>query len=104
MSKPRDLNSALTARLRHHYSTQQIADWTDSLAQLQGMGLKIDDVFPDGMPAPDVLVMKTSVPVAGLGPAILQLQKHPELRRIEIFPYGIPIRDLWRIHVSVGLK
>jgi len=81
MSKPPDLNGALTARLRHHYSKEQIAGLSDSLARLQDMGLKIDDIFPDGMPAPDVLVMKTSVPNAGLGQAILQLQQHPELRR-----------------------
>ncbi|MDQ1829216.1 hypothetical protein [Massilia scottii] len=104
MSKPNDLNTALTARLRYHYTREQIADLTDSVAELHGMGFTFDDIFPDGILKPDALVLKTSVPMAGLGAAILQIQKHPDLRRIEIFPYGIPARDLWRVHVRVGLR
>jgi hypothetical protein len=104
MPEPCELNEALTARLRHLYSPQEIAEWGAILSQVQVMGLKIDDVFPDGMPKPDVLIMKTSVPVAELGQAILQLQHQPALQRIEILPDGIPMRDLWRVQVKVGLK
>ncbi|NHZ82659.1 hypothetical protein F2P44_25765 [Massilia sp. CCM 8695] len=104
MSKPTDLSTALTARLRYHYTKEQIAGLTDSVAELHDMGFKFDDIFPDGILNPDALVLKTSVPMAGLEAAIMKIQKHPELRRIEIFPYGIPVRDLWRMHVKVGLK
>ena len=104
MTEPFELNPTLTARLRRLYAPQEIAEWGQVLAQVHRTGLKIDDVFPDGMPKPDVLVMKTSVPVAELGQAILQLQHQATLQRIEILPDGIPVRDLWRVQVRVGLK
>jgi hypothetical protein len=104
MDKLNELNSALTVRLRNAFTKDQIHHWAGSLADLQAMGMKVDDVFPQGMPAPDVLVMQASVPLTELGTAIMQLQKHPHLRRIEVFPWGIPKQDTWRVHVGMGLK
>lgn len=104
MSEPLQLNDALIARLRQLYSQQEIADWADVLAQFQPRSLEIDDIVPDGTPTSDVLVMKARVPPAELAQAILQFQRHPSLRRIDILPDGIPMRDPWRVQVRVGLK
>jgi hypothetical protein len=102
-SKTRN-TEALTARLRHVFSTQQIADYADMLAQMQALGLNIDDVMTDGMPAPDTLVLKTVVPMLTLDDVIAKMQKREFIRRIEIFPWGIPVQDAWRMRVGIGRK
>jgi hypothetical protein len=98
------VTNALTSRLRHAFTTAQIADWADSLARMQALGLKVDDVFPQGIPMPDTLVMKTHVPIADIGAVILNLHQQIPVRKIDIFPVGIPAPDMWRVRVGVGLK
>lgn len=98
------VTKALTSRLRHAFTTAQIAEWADSLARMQALGLTVDDVLPQGIPMPDTLVMKTLVPVADIGNVILQLQQQIPVRRIDISPAGIPAQDMWRVRVGVGLK
>jgi hypothetical protein len=98
------VTKALTSRLRHAFTTAQIAEWADSLARMQALGLKVDDVFPQGIPMPDTLVMKTLVPIADIGTVILNLHQQIPVRRIDISPAGIPTQDMWRVRVGVGLK
>lgn len=104
MATAAPLTNVLTARLRHTFSTAQIADWANSLAHMQAMGLKIDDVFPQGIPVPDILVMKTQIPVDDIGAVLLKLHQQVPVRRLEIFPLGIPTQDMWRLRVSVAQK
>jgi hypothetical protein len=98
------MNTALTARLRHTFTPAQITDWSDMLAQLSDNGLKIDDVMTNGTPTPDTLTVKTFVPVNSLDAIIAKMQHHQHIRKIEIFPNGIPIQENWRVHVGVGFK
>lgn len=104
MEKPNELHSALTVRLRNAFTKEQIQHLAGSLAEFRGVGLKLEDIFPQGIPVPDVLVLKTSVPLTELGAAMMHLQKFPELRRIEVFPRGIPSLDSWRVNVGLGMK
>lgn len=104
MATNNPLTTALTARLRHAFSSVQIADLADSLTQIQALGLKIDDVFPQGIPVQDVLVMKTLVPIKDIGSIIAQLHQQVPVRRIDISPFGIPTQDMWRMRIGVGLK
>lgn len=104
MAPKLSVTNALTSRLRHAFTTAQIAEWADALARMQALGLKVDDVYPEGIPIPDTLVMNTHVPIADIGAVILNLHQQIPVRRIEIFPVGIPVQDMWRVRVGVGLK
>lgn len=98
------LSNALTARLRHAFTPQQIAEWSETVGQMSAQGLKIDDVFPRGIPVQDSLTIKTLIPMNSLDEVIAKMQRFQHIRKIEIFPRGIPVQESWRVHVGVGLK
>jgi hypothetical protein len=98
------LAKALTPLLRNAFSAAQITEWADALSQIQTAGLKIDDVFPQGMPVQDTLMLKTAVPLNELGATILKIQQHLPIRRIDISPVGVPVQDMWRMRISLGSK
>lgn len=104
MATKKAFTDALTTRLRSNFTGAQIGEWADMVAHFHGQGLHIDDVFPQGMPTPDILVMKAVVPLDGLNDAIAKIGARQHIRRIEIFPLGLPAQNAWRVRVGMGLK
>lgn len=99
MTTVNDFNTALSKQLKGTFTAAEIKQFASTIAQLQGLGIHCDDVFPLGRPAQiDALQVRGSVQLAEIA-KLANLLRDPELvREIRLFPRGIIAPDALRIH------
>lgn len=64
------------------------------IVELQKRKIDILDVFPEGQPNPFEVGVITRTKVDGLQKVLETVSSYPRVRKIELFPYGIPF-PIW---------
>ncbi|MGV3656491.1 MAG: hypothetical protein ACO1NX_01005 [Chitinophagaceae bacterium] len=70
---------------------QTLRYYSDFITKVQRQNLKLERIWWDGQPVPDILVAQTRMPIKD----IARLTKLFEVRvgKLDIFPLGIPVPD-----------
>ena len=73
------------------------------VAGIQRGGLKRFKVFPKGIPRPDSLGLSGIVDAGEVHRFLGEiLTKTPRLSRLDLFPYGIPWPEIFRVNMDIG--
>lgn len=73
------------------------------VAGIQKGGLKMFKVFPKGIPRPESLSVSGVVDAGEVHRFLSEiLTKTPRLGRIDVFPYGIPWPEIFRVNIDIG--
>lgn len=100
MAQNNKLAPALTKRLKNTFAANEIKGFASILGELEARGLKIDDVFPHGIPANvDALQVRGSLPPGDLAKLGDIVSGAGNVREVKVFPRGIVIQDSLRVHL-----
>lgn len=77
---------------------QTLRYYSDFINRVQKQNIKLERIWWDGIPWPDILVAQTRVPIKD----IARLSKLFEVRvgRLDIFPIGIPVPEELLVHIK----
>lgn len=83
-------------------TTLQLKSIAQTIATAQGKGLKVDDVFPEGIIEPDAVTIGGTLEMSDLsklGDIIKALDK---FKGVQVFPRGIPVTpDALRVKLTL---
>jgi hypothetical protein len=79
--------------------TKVLKDYSSILARIQKQKFKIERIWWDGQPAPDVLIAQTRVSIKNM--ANLGTLFQERLKGLEIFPLGIPFPEELLVNIRI---
>jgi hypothetical protein len=95
------LNTVLSQKLPG-LQAADIKSVAKAIAKLQGFGVQVDDVFPEGIIAPDAVTISGNLPAAKRAALIEILSGLDRLKNINVFPRGIPVGpDIIRVKATI---
>ena len=71
------------------------------IVDIQKSKIEILDTFPEGIPRPDGLGFLTRTKFENITGVLEVLKKYRHVRKLEVFPYGIPVPIWYDIKVSL---
>jgi hypothetical protein len=100
----RSIEEALMQELRFGGLDQEnLKEMVGIVAGIQKRGLKGLKAFPKGIPRPDSLSVAGVVDAGEVHRFLGEiLAQTPRFSRVELFPYGIPFPELFRINIDIG--
>lgn len=93
----------LTQRLKGNLKTDEIAKLAKLVSTIHEHGIKVDDVFPFGIPAqPDSVSIRAHLTPEQLEEIGKLLPKLGPVRDFRVFPRGIVLPESYRLHINVN--
>lgn len=103
MANTSTLKDAITERLRALGADKTaLMAVAERLAGVDAGQIIANRVHSRGIPVPDEWVVSSIVTAGALPRLVEHLTQVPAIGSIRIFPYGIPIPDIYRIELTAG--
>ena len=80
-----------------------LSSLTAAAAQINASGIKGMSILTKGTPVPDWIRMSGIADKAAISKLVSDvLGKQQQIGNIQIFPYGIPFPDIYRVEIDIG--
>ena len=101
MDNLKEFEQALMDDLEAASDKPALKDYTDIIIGLRKKGFIIDQILKKGIPVPIELVVKCRIDKGRLN-SISEFIGEAKYNGLEIFPYGIPWPDIFRVNVILN--